>query len=373
MKYLLLILFAGFTLNLSAQMPRSQAALHTPFQTTYGLLQFNTPFYDLENRWVVVAKSPQLNKYVFGMVYLDMQTGFSLRAEGTFSVDAQGRVSRDSTDHPKNVMIGRLGPTTTLFCAIPDAMLADLDVKPVPDWLASYHSTNEDRNSVAFKVAYGRHLNSAGAAAKAVTYLEEAYKTEPHAAGVEFELSYAYNVLKQYDKAIEVLNAAIKNAPDNQVFYSELAFSYTQQKDYTNAIKTYNAGLPLAKRDMTIRTTMVTNLTLIYDELQQFDKAQAVINDLITDSPYNITAYVLSATTFSKANDFDNAIKSYSKAIDITGVQNMETKAELAINVAMIYRDKKNDHDQFVAWGQKARSWAPANGRAAASLKTMGF
>jgi len=375
MKYFFLILFTGLACVSRAQTPVPAQLPPAPIQTSYGVLQFDKHFYDVENHWVVATKIPNNGKYVFGMVYLDMQAGFSFRSEGTFNVDAQGHVYRDSVDYPKNnIMIARIGANANpQLAAIPDAMLNDLHVKPVPDWLAAYHPANQDRNSVAFKVAYGRHLNSSGAAAKAVTYLEEAYKTEPHAAGVEYELAYAYNIIGQYDKAIEILKAAKANAPDNPVFYTELAFAYMRKKDYANSVETFKAALPLAKRDAVTKTTITTNLSLIYCELQQYDKAHALISDFIADNPNNITAYILEATVYTKENDFDGVIKSYSKAIDVTPPQNMENKAELALTVAVIYRDKKNDHDQFVSWAQKARAWAPVNGRAALSLKQLGF
>ncbi len=373
MKYYLFIVLTCLCFLGRAQVAPTQP----PIQTAYGTLTFNTPFYDLENHWAVATKNAQNNKCIFGMVYLDMQAGFSFRVEGTFSIDAQGHAYRDSSDYPKtpNIMIVRINAGTKLLCAIPDAMVADLHVKPTPDWLANYHPANQDRNSVAFKVTYGKFLNGAGGAAKALDYLESAYKTDPHAAGLEFELSYTYNVLGRYDKAIAVLQSAMANAPDNPLFYSELGFSYLQNKDNDNTIKTYVKGISLAKQrnDGVTRIGMTTNLSLLYVQLQQFDKAEALINDYITDAPNNVSLYILLATTYSKAGDFDNAIKTFTKAIDVASPQDMEIKAQLAWDIALIYRDKKQDSEDYAIWGKKAKAWAPVNSRTATALRSFTF
>ena len=186
-------------------------------------LQFNRPFYDLENNWVAFPKNEKTGKYPFGLIYIDAMAGFTFNLEGSFALEAQGKVLRDSTDFLKNSSYKyRLDRNTRPVYAIPDKMLASLGVKKVPGWLAGY---KRDMNTTASKVNWGRHYNSAGAIQKALVYLEDAYKTDPHASGLEFELTYSYNELKQYDKAITVLKDAIKNKPDNEMFYRELGYS----------------------------------------------------------------------------------------------------------------------------------------------------
>jgi len=246
---------------------------------------FNRPFYEFENHWVAFPKNEQTGKYPFGFVYIDEFAGFSFHVEGNFGIDANGKVQMDPADRLPitNVTIVRLGPNTKPVYAIPDNMLESLGVQKEPFWLASYR---RDLSTVAAKVSWGKHYNSAGAAQKALEYLESAYQTEPHASGLEFELPYAYNELKQYDKAIAVLSDAIKNKPDNEMFYRELGYSYM------------NKG------------------------------------------------------------DLDGAMKIYLKGIEVCGERNRETKAEMAWNLAVVYRTQKND-EEFKKWGQNAKSWAP--------------
>jgi len=148
--------------------------------------------------------------------------------------------------------------------AIPDEMLSPLGVKKIPEWLSIY---SVDMNTIASKVNWGKHYNSAGDMQKALFYLEDAYKTDPHAPGLEFELTYSYNELKQYDKAIAILKDAIKNKPDNEMFYRELGYSYMRNKDQQKAIATYLKGIEIAgQRNLEARAEMSWNLATIYRE-----------------------------------------------------------------------------------------------------------
>jgi tetratricopeptide (TPR) repeat protein len=266
-------------------------------------MQFAAHFYDLEDQWAAFPKNEQTGKYPFGLVYVDMFAGFSFHLEGTFTVDAAGRAHRDSTDYLKKtgIYIIRLASNTKLLYAIPDGMLKDLGVKKVPDWLAIYHPANQDRSTVAFKVQYGKHLNSAGAPAKALVYLEDAYQTDPHAAGLIFELVYAYNELKEYDKAIAVLNDALKTDPNNVMLYRETGYAYAHKADYDNAIKYYLKGIDL-----------------------------------------------------------------------LPGTQKNDTRAEMAWNLATVYRAQNNAAD-FKKWGQNAKDWVTPNSQLGKALQNMNF
>lgn len=295
MKYFILLLLVSSALGLCAQQPTATNAPQP--------LQFTSHFYDLENHWVAFPKNEKTGKYPFGFIYVDNIAGYTFNLEGSFGIDAQGHISRDSSDYlkPATFYKYRLVTNTKLVAAIADSMLKTLGVKQVPSWLAIYHPADEDKNTVARKVLYGKHLNAAGGITQALVYLEAAYKAQPHAAGLEFELTYSYNELKQYDKAIAVLNTAIANAPDNVLFYRELGFAYINK------------------------------------------------------------------------NDIDNAIIAYTKGIDMAKPADTEAKAEMAWNMALIYRDKKNNIEEFKKWGKSAKDLAPVNSSLGQALKSMVF
>ncbi len=297
MKTIFLILFA-ICLCLSTR------AQHPPVpsqQTVYGLMEFNKQPYEFEDKHVCFPKDNKTGKFYFGFVYLDDHAGYTLHLEGRFQIDGQGKIFRDSTDYLKSYQIQliRIGPNSLPVYPLPENMVADLKVKLIPDWLSSYPFP--DKNTVVGKVLMGKHLNSAGGIQQALEYLESAYKTEPHANGLEFELTYAYNELKQYDKAIKVLNGAITNDPANALLYRELGFAY------------------------------------------------------------------------SHVNKDDEAIKAFTQGLAAIKPGQQDTKAEIAWDMAIIYRDKTHDAANYKLWGQNAKNWAPANSEIAGLLKNVTF
>ncbi|HEY5327359.1 MAG TPA: tetratricopeptide repeat protein [Mucilaginibacter sp.] len=363
MKYLFIIILASCTFSLHAQAPAT------------GPLQFIDHAYDLEDHWVAFPKNIKTGKFPFGYIYLDTQAGFTFNLEGYFQLDAQGHAFRDSTDYLKNAMFKvRLGPNTSLVAMVTDNMLADFKVNPKPSWLAIYKSGNTDRNSVAMKVTIGKHLNTAGAPKKALEYLESAYTTDPHAAGLEFELSYSYNELGQYDKSIKILKDAVAYAPDNPMFYKELGFAYMHINDMDNAAKTFTDGIIVSKQHhMTELDELAYNLSYVYDKLKQYDKAISTLNNAIADLPGQLSLYIHLAVVYTTANDPDNAIKTYTTAIDKTPATQMEQRTQLAWSIALLYRDQKKDIALYSEWGKKAKEWAPVNSKGGQFLKNMVF
>ena len=120
---------------------------------------------------------------------------------------------------------------------------------------------------------------------------------------------------------------------------------------------------------------MATNLVLVYAQLKQFDKAMAVVDDIIADAPPSPNWHILKATTYIKAADFESAAKTYLKAIEVYPTQDMQGKAQTAYTTAILYRDKLNNLQQYTYWGKKAKEWAPANtpvAKAANALVFMG-
>lgn len=272
-------------------------------QNSTPSLQFNRTFYELENQWVAFPLNPKTGKYPFGFIYIDPTAGFTLNVEGAFGLDPQGKVYRDSTDYVKgNITKIRLLATTKPLYAIPDNMLNSLGVEKVPQWLSLYRV---DMNTTATKIAWGKHYNQAGATWKALEYLEPVYKSTPHAPGLEFEITFSYNEIKQYDKAIAILNDAIKYNPDNELFYKELAFSYRKKNDIESTISTYLKAVEILEhRNPLMRAEMAWNLALIYqsqNKPEEFKKWGQNAKDWAPQgSPL---AIILSKLTFEKKED----------------------------------------------------------------------
>jgi tetratricopeptide (TPR) repeat protein len=99
-------------------------------------------------------------------------------------------------------------------------------------------------------------------------------------------------------------------------------------------------------------------LPYAYNELKQYDKAIAVLNAAVKNKPDNEMFYRELGYSYSGKGDSNRAIQSYMKGIEICGECNFGAKAEMAWNLAVVYRNLKND-EEFKKWGQNAKAWAP--------------
>src|SRR5215471_1588104 len=46
---------------------------------------------DCENRWVALYCKPEDSDYIYGLVYIDPQAGFTVQYGGRFTIDAEGK------------------------------------------------------------------------------------------------------------------------------------------------------------------------------------------------------------------------------------------------------------------------------------------
>lgn len=228
-----------------------------------SLLEFKTNFYDCENKWVVIPKKADSDRYGFGFIYLDGQAGITIDIEGTFKIDSTQKFVR-LDNRPKTSSIKhRLGKNTVLFALLSPSQLEELGLPHEPDWLKYYLISDKLTHDIAF----GRNLNAIGECEAALKYLENSYKVSPHAEGLEFELSFSYNALRRYDDALKVLELALKNNPKNTMFFRELGYSQMNKGDFDNAVKTYKNGIKLCSDSQNAeRSEMAYNMALIYQQ-----------------------------------------------------------------------------------------------------------
>lgn len=113
--------------------------------------------------------------------------------------------------------------------------------------------------------------------------------------------------IENYDKAIEALEKAKEIQPDNSVIYFELGKNYLAQKKYNEAFENfekvtkmdpknrwawvgmydvryetqdYNGAIPIVEKLVTFKEDYKEDLTSLYMNTQQFDKALTLINEL---------------------------------------------------------------------------------------------
>ena len=113
--------------------------------------------------------------------------------------------------------------------------------------------------------------------------------------------------IENYDKAIEALEKGKAIQPDNPIIYFELGKNYFAQKKYKEALsnfeeaskmepnnrwawvgmydvyyqtRDYNAAIPIVEKLVTFKEDYKEDLTSLYMNTQQFDKALTLINEL---------------------------------------------------------------------------------------------
>lgn len=108
---------------------------------------------------------------------------------------------------------------------------------------------------------------------KAIVALEECLKLKPNDATLYFEIGKNQLELKQYDKAYNSFERATQIDPKNKWFWVGMLDVSNQTKDYDKAITT-------AFKLIAFDEIYKEDLTLLYMNTQQFDKALLLINEL---------------------------------------------------------------------------------------------
>jgi tetratricopeptide (TPR) repeat protein len=281
MKPCLLLVF--LSLSITATLAQSKIA---------DTLQFNKRASRSVNQWVVFPKAPANPKYAYGFIYMDAMAGITFHLVGNFTMGANGNYVVDSAARAK-LLVGmykvRLAPNTKLVSLLPKSHYADLDITGDPTWLKIYQT---DTTTLAYNVTKGKHLNTMNDCEYALTYLLKTYKVQQHAPGVEFELAYAYNVLKRFDDAIKVLTPAIKNDAQNVLLIKELGFSYIEQKNIDKAIEVYKNGIvACGEGHPTEKTEMAMNIASGYKYQKNDDLAKEWYTKAKGWAPVNSNEY----------------------------------------------------------------------------------
>lgn len=227
-------------------------------QTKSTELKFETKHYNAVDNWVAFPKKEMDSTFAYGFIYIDQMAGITLRYGGKFKVDKNGFTS--TKKETNSMIIHRLTKKTSNVYILNDKQIENLELQRKPKWLETYKS---NENSVEYLKDIGNHLNHAGAVEKALIPLLKAYEIEPHLKGLEFELSFAYNALKKFDKAIDILEKAIINNPNDYQFYRELGYSYINLEKIEQAEKTYIKGIKTSKNDFE-KSEMCVNMAQAY-------------------------------------------------------------------------------------------------------------
>lgn len=232
-------------------------------------LKFDTKYFDAVDKWVAFPKKDTDSTYAYGFIYLDNQAGFTFDYKSKFIVDTEKikNIQKDSSSSIGSMKY-RLETNTSLVSILSKDQISDLELPEAPKWLSIY---KENSDEVGYNKNEGYHFNHVGASNLALKPLLKAYDMDPHFEGLEFELSYAYNALEEFEKAISILEKAIDNNPKNFYFYRELGYSYKNLNNIEEAEKTYLKGISASDNDFE-KSEMAVNMAQSYFELRNKEK-----------------------------------------------------------------------------------------------------
>lgn len=195
--------------------------------------------------------------------------------------------------------------------------------------------------------------------------------------------------IENYDKAIAALEKGIAIQPDNAVIYFELGKNYLAQKKYPDAYtnfekvtkmdpknrwawvgmydvcyetKDYNKAIPIVEKLITFKEDYKEDLTSLYMNTQQFDKALTLINELNekfgkSDKRELYKADILKDTKYQSSEKFNllDQIKKFPK--------------EESNYIALIYMySQSNQEEKALEIAQKLEKEIPTSDWAQVSL-----
>jgi len=231
---------------------------------------FDTDFFDAVNHWVVFPEKAADSLFQYGYIYLDDEDGFVYIPENRFKMGADGKIT-----HLKNnsnyIVKRQLNKHTGKVCLLDNETRNQIHLPEKPEWLRMYDTDWETAPSLLRK---GYHYNAVGCSSSAIPFLEKAYLKNPHEENLEFELAYAYNATKAFDKAVIILTEAIGHDQGKYMLYRELGFALIQLGKPDEAEKAYETGISFcnnnaAKHEMGI--DMMKTFSKLNDQ-KRFEK-----------------------------------------------------------------------------------------------------
>jgi hypothetical protein len=255
-------------------------------------LSYDLHMSDCENRWVALYHKPKDSDYTYGFVYIDPQAGFTVQYGGRFTIDADGKYHLAPNPIPPDKMnvkirLDRNGNAALL----PPEALAQLELPEKPDWLKFY----EDKaDPITHKVKWGFFYNSIGDSRRALHYLESAYKDQPDAPRVVFELTYAYNAVGRPEDAVRVAKSEFTKNPKDELLCREMAFAYLHLRSYRDAIGQYQACIALcadSESGMVEKSELAMNLSTAYGALSYITNRDAWLEKAKSWAPKGSAVY----------------------------------------------------------------------------------
>ncbi|MCX6146865.1 MAG: hypothetical protein NTW25_06385 [Candidatus Kapabacteria bacterium] len=224
MKYAL-ILFTLLTFKLNAQIN----------------LKFDKRFVECEDKWVAFRMNED-STYSFGFIYIDEEAGLTLNIESDFKINTDNTLKVKKLNEP-NIKV-RLEANNVKVALLPENTFKELQIQPQPEWLKFYKT---DTTSVKRLYKWGYMYNGWNECSKALTYLTKARGIDPKYEGLNVELAFSYNCLKEFGKAEQILEDELKWNSTNAYVNKEYIYTISKTENIEKATKQYFKSLETIK------------------------------------------------------------------------------------------------------------------------------
>lgn len=256
MKYTL-ILFILLTLKLNAQIN----------------LKFDKRFVECEDKWVVFKMNDD-STYTFGFIYIDEQAGLTLNREGEFKINADNSLVVEKQKE-SNIKL-RLQANNVKVALLPENTFDELEIETQPEWLKYYKA---DTASVKRLYKWGYMYNGWNECSKALSYLIKAKEIESKYEGLNVELAFSYNCLKEYDKAEKILEEELKLKPTDSYVNKEYIYTISKTNNIEKATKQYLLSLETIK-DKTYNAENCFNILQYFYKIKDKDNFKVWYKEL---------------------------------------------------------------------------------------------
>ncbi|MCD6386169.1 tetratricopeptide repeat protein, partial [Candidatus Sumerlaeota bacterium] len=173
---------------------------------------------------------------------------------------------------------------------------------------------------------------------KAVEVFQRARKhLADKAESVEFYIREANALIEQYNyaRAIKPLKKAINKDPSNITPYREVIILYTEWQKYSEAMTYIN----LAKQKFGSDNPEILTLEAeMYSSQHQFEKAQAIIENLLEQNPEDVDTLYSLGGIYYEAGEYDKAVETFNKILSIDP-NNVDTLNSIGYTLAIQGKD----------------------------------
>ncbi|MBN1926627.1 MAG: tetratricopeptide repeat protein [Prolixibacteraceae bacterium] len=142
-----------------------------------------------------------------------------------------------------------------------------------------------------------------------------------------------YLKLEKWDEAIPFLNEILQDYPDDENALSSLAGVYIRKKDFQNAAKSSKALLE--KYPENRKGLFYCGKALFF--LEERIEAKIYLEKLLQIEPNNVEALIMYGNACINTKSFDEAIKSFQKAYDLTNDPQMLQLIDFVNNIKSSY------------------------------------